>query len=206
MGQICDLTGNRYGAWTVLGLSAERAPNKQILWLCRCDCGTVRDVVGASLVHKRSTSCGCENYRKISTGHGDISGTYWGRCRNRAKKDGIEFDISIEYAWNLFQNQQGKCAISGEAIFLTRRFAGVVSARGKMQTGCKKKGVVGNPIQTASLDRIDSSLGYIQGNVQWVHRTINYMKSHLSQPEFVFWCRAVANLQKQEDSAIVMAT
>jgi len=45
--------------------------------------------------------------------------------------------------------------------------------------------------QTASLDRIDSSKGYIEGNVQWVHRKINMMKQSYTQEEFIELCQAV---------------
>jgi hypothetical protein len=36
-----------------------------------------------------------------------------------------------------------------------------------------------NPIYTASLDRIDSSKGYIKGNIRWVSRAINWMKNNM---------------------------
>ena len=44
---------------------------------------------------------------------------------------------------------------------------------------------------TASLDRIDSSKGYIPGNVQWVHKKINMMKNRLPDSEFIALCAAV---------------
>ena len=37
---------------------------------------------------------------------------------------------------------------------------------------------------TASLDRIDSKKGYIEGNVQWVHKNVNKMKMDLDEKEF----------------------
>jgi hypothetical protein len=47
-------------------------------------------------------------------------------------------------------------------------------------------------VSTASLDRIDSSLGYVWGNVQWVHSVINDLKSNMAQEEFISWCQKVA--------------
>ena len=36
-----------------------------------------------------------------------------------------------------------------------------------------------NPIYSTSLDRIDSKMGYIKGNVRWVSRAINWMKNDM---------------------------
>lgn len=54
---INDLTGERFGAWTV----ESRAPNRkgQPYWNCRCDCGNTGTVAGCSLKHGDSKSCGC---------------------------------------------------------------------------------------------------------------------------------------------------
>lgn len=46
---------------------------------------------------------------------------------------------------------------------------------------------------TASIDRIDSSKGYVKGNVQWVHKRINIMKSNMPEPVFLEWCEQVTN-------------
>ena len=53
----------------------------------------------------------------------------------------------------------------------------------------------GNKNRTASLDRIDSKLGYTSNNIQWVHKDLNYMKSDLDQSVFIEWCRKVVEAQ-----------
>jgi hypothetical protein len=57
MSGFIDLAGRRFGRWTVLALHPRRDVN--VRWLCECDCGTVRPVLGGSLRGGRSTSCGC---------------------------------------------------------------------------------------------------------------------------------------------------
>jgi hypothetical protein len=45
---------------------------------------------------------------------------------------------------------------------------------------------------TASLDRIDSSKGYCEDNVQWVHKDINRMKNTFDQDYFISLCKLIA--------------
>ena len=58
-----DLTGIRFGRWLVLkdaGMKVWHSAGQrrcQHLWLCRCDCGTVKEVYRANLVSGLSTGC-----------------------------------------------------------------------------------------------------------------------------------------------------
>jgi hypothetical protein len=56
-----DMTGQRFGRWTVISRSEEINPEGKAMWLCRCDCGVVRSVIGRSLRAGLSMSCGCLN-------------------------------------------------------------------------------------------------------------------------------------------------
>ena len=61
LGKKIDLTGQRFGKWTVLGDSGERGKSRKVLWKCICDCGTHRNVQTWSLTSGVSSSCGCKN-------------------------------------------------------------------------------------------------------------------------------------------------
>lgn len=104
-------------------------------------------------------------------GCGDLTRTFVCKMEHRASRYGRAWAVDAEYLWGLFLKQERRCALSG--IELT------------MQEPGKYYG-------TASLDRIDSAEGYVPGNVQWVHATLNVMKNDLSQTDFVAWCKAVA--------------
>ena len=76
---MIDLAGKRFGRWTVLAIHPERVRHGRarkavnVLWLCRCDCGTERVVFGMNLRRGLSTSCGCrtrEKTRERNTRHG----------------------------------------------------------------------------------------------------------------------------------------
>lgn len=66
-----DLTGQRFGKWTVLYRTEKRNSGGIIYWHCRCDCGREKDVLGTSLRQKRSLSCGLHS--NISRGNVKIS-------------------------------------------------------------------------------------------------------------------------------------
>lgn len=66
MRQIIDMTGQRFGRWTVLGC-AGCDKHKQAMWLCRCGCGKELIVVGYNL--RRGKSQGCRSC--AATTHGE---------------------------------------------------------------------------------------------------------------------------------------
>jgi len=115
-------------------------------------------------------------------GYQEIAGTRWSSYQKGAKARGFIFDITIEYAWDLFLKQERKCAISGMSIDFDLSLDNL-----------RKYGHQGG---LASLDRIDSKQGYIEGNVQWVHKLVNRMKMDLDEVEFFSIVRQI-NKYKQ---------
>jgi len=84
----------------------------------------------------------------------------------RARKNSWQYDIDKEYMLELWEAQEGKCAISG------------VSLQTSSWSQANK-----NPYR-ASLDRIDNSRGYVIGNVRLVTHWINNAKSTWSDVVF----------------------
>lgn len=62
-----DYTGKRFGKWTVLERDLEKHNTRDVRWICKCDCGTIRSVLGKYLRNGKSISCGC-NIKKDLTG------------------------------------------------------------------------------------------------------------------------------------------
>lgn len=85
------------------------------------------------------------------------------KFKHMAKGRGLVFELTEEAMFSTFT---GKCALSGVDISLD--YGG-----------------------NASLDRIDSSLGYIPGNVQWVDGKVNLAKRNMSDAEFIEMCKMV---------------
>lgn len=60
MSKFIDISGQRFGFWTVL----KRVVNVEkhvVQWLCLCDCGNQKIVTTNSLRSGNSTSCGCNH-------------------------------------------------------------------------------------------------------------------------------------------------
>lgn len=60
-----DLTGQRFGFLTVTG-PAESDGNGHRRWLCRCDCGTEKTVLGHNLTRGTTVSCGCKKRNDLT--------------------------------------------------------------------------------------------------------------------------------------------
>jgi hypothetical protein len=159
-----------------------------------CDCGSIEIRRKDHVLSGRTKSCKrCSVMQTLKNfpnerfgprnheGVGDISKTLWNAYKFGAKKRGIPFEITLGDAWKIFLNQKGRCALSGEIITLKH--------------GYKKSNVDWKGF-TASLDRIDSSLGYVTGNIQWVHEDVNYIKRDLSEIDFICWCTKIAERNK----------
>ncbi len=92
-------------------------------------------------------------------------------ARHRALKKGFAFDLTHEWAE---RNWTGKCAVSGlPFVFGTTR---------------------SYPF-SPSIDRKDSSLGYIQGNCRFVLFSINSFKGIGSDEDMLFTARALVDYQ-----------
>ena len=173
-----DLSGQKFGKLTAIKrfVRETKSGAREAYWECKCDCGNTKNVRTNSLLVYENISCGCDKIQ----GFGEISGTYFWRLGFGARQRKLEFNISAEYIWNLFLLQNKKCALSGLPI--------------KFHDGTQKD----FKNQTASLDRIDSSKGYIEGNVQWVHKTINRLKLDYKQEDFIYYCDTVSSYQREK--------
>lgn len=145
----------------------------KVSWLALCDCGKKVIITTGGFSRKdgkETKSCGClQSLKGENSQHWKgifgISSTYWSRAISQSMRRNIEFKIDQEYVFNIFIKQNKKCALSGIDLILNKN---------------------------ASIDRIDSKIGYIEGNIQWVHKDINRMKSDFLQEYFIDICKKIA--------------
>lgn len=75
MSKAIDLIGQRFGKLTVIERS-ENSCGGKTRWVCRCDCGKEKVILGDSLRKGRTSSCGCkylESNKGRNTTHGQTS-------------------------------------------------------------------------------------------------------------------------------------
>src|SRR3990167_7386277 len=75
-------------------------------FVCKCECGNIKTIRASQLKRGKTNSCGClqkeQQSKKTKKGFQEISGTFWRRLLNNAKKRNLEFSITIEQVWDLF--------------------------------------------------------------------------------------------------------
>ena len=92
-------------------------------------------------------------------------------ARDRANKKGIPFNLTKEYLKELWDKQEGKCAISGIEMTFDQ---------------CK-----GRTATNVSIDQINPNEGYVVGNVQLVCMAMNQFKSDFGMDEVYMFCEAI---------------
>lgn len=137
-----------------------------------------------------------KGYSVSHQGTGDLTKTQVLRMKYSAQKRNIFWDntyMTTENLWSLFIKQNRRCALSNLPITLSK------GKNKPMQTNNRNLDYSG---WTASLDRIDSSKGYEEGNVQWVHRNVNIMKNSYSTEYFIDLCRRISNHANQQPNIV----
>ena len=151
-------------------IDGPRIYNSTVQFKVQCECGSERWIQPNELLNQNK----CYSCVKCAHKSPDVLlQTQFGRIKRSAEKRNIRFDVSADYLWKLWELQKGCCAITGDQI---------------------------GTIRKASLDRIDSSKGYEEGNVQWVTYRANISKHTMTMDELYDFCKKVLNHANQHPS------
>ena len=107
MGKLIDLTGQKIGRLTVIERDHSK---KEVMWICQCDCGNIKNVQSYHLKNGITKSCGC-----ISSS-GEVEIENWLRENNLNYIHQYGFsdlrDINpLKFDFAIFQDTNLKCLI-----------------------------------------------------------------------------------------------
>jgi hypothetical protein len=159
-----DLTGLKFNSWTVLKRIEKENPkdwngNK---YLCRCDCGNEKELLGGSVVSGASKTCGCWQIKDAKT---TALQSLFTHSKNQAKRRKIDFCLTKELFAKLTESN---CAYCGD--FPSQQF------------NVKYSKILNEEriFLYSGIDRVESSKGYTKDNVVPCCRKCNVGKHSLS--------------------------
>ncbi len=186
-----DLTGRRFGRLVVLEI-ADRDKNQKIKWLCRCDCGTKKSILGRHLVSGAVRSCNClqrEVARKNRLGKASVNRLPFGRSmRNRVLSQYKQQADKRGYSWELTDSQFEE---------LSQQLCHYC---GRPPIGCAKTKANNGEFVYNGIDRINNTQGYTSKNIVTCCKICNRCKSDMSYDEFIEYLVMAGHHLKNKDS------
>lgn len=151
-----------------------------------CPCGCAFET---SHAFKKYCSSTCKNkFKPIKSDH--VKKEQESRCRKliqssawRSFRDGLKHNITVDYLVDLWDEQEGRCALTGRLLDIRKADQGS-----------------GKPWPSApSLDRIVPEEGYTQGNVRFVCYHVNVALHSYGEDVLISLCKDI--LEYNEGSA-----
>lgn len=98
----------------------------------------------------------------------------FGKAKQHAQNKNMDFDITLDDVFQVYQSQNGRCVFTGWEIDTRHRNRNDFFGKNRL-----------------SIDRIDSSIGYTKDNIQLVCVAANIAKSVHSNQDLIDFCIAV---------------
>ncbi len=167
------LEGKKFGKLTVKSFS--HLHNYRTYWNCICDCGKEVTCFAANLIKGNSQSCGC---KRNKTHPNVYIARVINQYRNRSYVDyGCDFSISIEEFEKLILDNCHYC--------------GKEPSNKLSKVDFKYNGI----------DRLNSNLGYIEGNCVTCCKHCNIAKNTMTYSEFNDWIDIVYNFKNKRTNS-----
>lgn len=162
-----DISGNTYDDITVLS-QFNKNKSGQIIWECRCKCGSKTYATSTDL--KRGRRRYCNTCIEQSSKNSPIK-TLFGNYKRNAIIRGYVFELSIE---EFTQFIFAKCTYCD------------TEPKQKLKKEKAKYGITYNGI-----DRKDNKIGYVKSNCVTSCKFCNLAKNRFSKQEFLVWINGI---------------
>jgi hypothetical protein len=150
----------------------------QVAWDCICSCGKTKTVASASLRGGHTKTCGCR------TGSLEVRSLQL----EKVHKDNVKPEAPFNYVWSQYKS----CAKKKKRKFeLTRAAFNLLIQSNCYWCGlepdkeCTSDG--GHKLKFNGIDRLDSSIGYLEGNCVPCCTRCNVAKNNMTPSDFKTW-------------------
>lgn len=189
MARFKDRTGDKHGRLTVISHSGKDHRNKH-LWLCLCECGNEKVVVGDNLSSGKSNSCGCLKTEFLAR-RGNQYGLYedrevallkvqYSHLKRRNKLKGFSDVISLDEFCTISKSPCKYCGLEYSKEIEDR-----------VNESKKQKRLSDHVLKCNGVDRVDSSKGYTVENSVACCKYCNTAKNTMTESEFYAWIKRV---------------
>lgn len=172
--------GTKFESLTILDIYKNEKNKTEVKCICNCgneyitllpyfkagrkknckECGRKKQKENIKLFYKTHSYTQHHNF----SGFKEIPLSFFNSIILNAKRRNIKFDITIEYLYELYIKQNKKCYFTDIELILNK-------------DSCN-----------ASVDRINSNIGYELDNIIWIYKPINNMKNDISIERFIEIC------------------
>ena len=145
MAKAIDISSQRFGSLVAIERSASTDAGKAI-WLCRCDCGLNKEVIGKDLRTGKVTSCGCGATKHLRhTKHG----------------------MSKSKIYSVWTSMKLRCENENDPSYLWYGARGITVCPDWSSSFEKFYEDMGDPPKGCSLDRMNVDGPYSKDNCRW---------------------------------------
>lgn len=140
--------GDIFGKWIAI---ADRSKDTPLNVRCKCECGTIKDVLAVHLFSGKSTKCV--------------------KCNGKIQGERIRKVNRNTDAYKIYKGLVSRCNGNDKKHL---QYKGMEYCSFEVFFDC----VGERPSEQMSIDRIDNTKGYIQGNIRWTTMQIQQNNKH----------------------------
>ncbi len=166
-----DLSGQKFGQLIVINRTPkpENYKNGRVYWLCRCDCGVLREVSGSALTRSVKPVISCRKCYYLPEGEVSYNQLLL-LYKHQANRRKLDFDLSYEDFKILTSGDCFYCGLEPKQIHAPDTY---------------------RELKYNGIDRVDNTKGYIKGNCVSCCKICNTAKSNMNQQQFLDWIKKV---------------